>query len=247
MYLKVVLTLLLVVAVLIAVQLSLQGNGAASAEQTTGPASPHATLWVTRHDPVLDRVIPHLDLKGATFAESLDAIRDAAGVSIAVRSGVMGVVGKPRVNLRADRVAVSAALAGILEQVGGLEYTVREGVIFVSWQTAQPPVTRFHDARDLIESAACSAGEPVVVEADGRASPGVRDRSAAGLVRVIRQSVAPGTWNDAGLSVGSILEWNGILVVTHTPERQREVARLLDDLRRGPGGDSTSGSDADCH
>ncbi len=42
------------------------------------------------------------------------------------------------------------------------------------------------------------------------------------------------SWREGGGSVGSIMEWNGILVVTQTREAQRDVSRLLNGLRRRP-------------
>jgi hypothetical protein len=106
-------------------------------------------------------------------------------------------------------------------------------VIFVCWRgDGDTVVTRLHDARDLIDAASwCPEPHP---ESDGPGAPARRQRSTDGLVKLIHQSVAPGSWQHAGGTVGSIMEWNGILVVSHTPDRQREVARVLDDLRRGP-------------
>jgi type II secretory pathway component GspD/PulD (secretin) len=51
------------------------------------------------------------------------------------------------------------------------------------------------------------------------------------LIELIQDTIAPGTWRDAQGTVGSIRVYRGVLIVTHTPDVQRQVAKLLKDLR----------------
>ena len=59
----------------------------------------------------------------------------------------------------------------------------------------------------------------------------VHDLRVKQLIDVITATVAPDTWDVVG-GEGAIAEFNGLLVVSQTTRRQREVARLLETLRR---------------
>jgi general secretion pathway protein D len=51
------------------------------------------------------------------------------------------------------------------------------------------------------------------------------------LVKLIQETVDPTSWRDAGGSVGGIRPLNGQLIVTQTPENQRAMVNLLEQLR----------------
>ncbi len=51
------------------------------------------------------------------------------------------------------------------------------------------------------------------------------------IIKLITDTVAPDSWRDAGGSVGSIKELSGQLIVTQTPENQRNLVNLLEQLR----------------
>jgi type II secretory pathway component GspD/PulD (secretin)/tetratricopeptide (TPR) repeat protein len=51
------------------------------------------------------------------------------------------------------------------------------------------------------------------------------------IVKLITSTIAPDSWRDAGGSVGSITELSGQLIVTQTPENQRALVGLLEQLR----------------
>ena len=51
------------------------------------------------------------------------------------------------------------------------------------------------------------------------------------LSTLIQECVDPTSWRDAGGSVGSVISFAGLLIVTQTPESLREVERLLAQLR----------------
>ena len=48
------------------------------------------------------------------------------------------------------------------------------------------------------------------------------------IIKLITDTVAPDSWRDAGGSVGSIKELSGQLIVTQTPENQRQLTNLLE-------------------
>lgn len=51
------------------------------------------------------------------------------------------------------------------------------------------------------------------------------------IIRLIQDTVATDSWKDNGGTVGSLRELSGQLIVTQTPENQRELVRLLEQLR----------------
>jgi len=58
----------------------------------------------------------------------------------------------------------------------------------------------------------------------------IRRGAIPDLLGPVYQSVAPDSWRGAGGWVGSLREFDGVLVVTHTPAAQRQIARLLQAL-----------------
>jgi hypothetical protein len=247
MYLKIVLTLLLAVAVVIAVQLARAPraeSGAPGSPPAAGPAGAPADrepVWATDRDPLLDRKIARLDLTGVTVLEALDRLRDEAGVNIVVGWPTSHPsYGKP-VELHLRDATLRAALRALIEPLGDrLHFTSIDGVIVVNAHMEYPwaGVTRLHDARDLIEAFIArprwTGGGTGRSHRGGDPGEWSRDRAVETLFDVIQQRVDPASWRDAGGSVGAMAEWNGILVITHTPQRQQEIAQLLEALRRGP-------------
>jgi general secretion pathway protein D len=51
------------------------------------------------------------------------------------------------------------------------------------------------------------------------------------ITKLVTDTVAPDSWRDAGGSVGAIRELSGQLIVTQTPENQRQLVNLLEQLR----------------
>jgi len=51
------------------------------------------------------------------------------------------------------------------------------------------------------------------------------------ITKLITETVAPDSWRDSGGSVGSLRELQGQLIVTQTPENQRALVSLLEQLR----------------
>jgi general secretion pathway protein D len=58
-----------------------------------------------------------------------------------------------------------------------------------------------------------------------------RQQLVDNITKLITDTVAPDTWRDAGGTVGSLRELQGQLIVTQTPENQRLLQGLLDQLR----------------
>src|SRR6201999_3081572 len=51
------------------------------------------------------------------------------------------------------------------------------------------------------------------------------------ITKLITDTVAPESWRDSGGTIGSIRELQGQLIVTQTPENQKALVNLLEQLR----------------
>jgi general secretion pathway protein D len=139
-----------------------------------------------------------------------------------------------------------------------LGYTIDDGVITISTgeDLDRNTITRVFDIRDLIidipdftdapdfslQSASDqsqsggggggglfgqSGGDRSSEDEAGRTRQEMIDE----IIRLITETVAPDSWRDAGGSVGAVRELQGQLIVTQTPENQRQLVSLLEQLR----------------
>ena len=125
-------------------------------------------------------------------------------------------------------------------------------------QTTRPKLdsqTRVYDVRDLLirvrdfpftGTMGVPEESPAVVakpEGDGslfggrKAASKPKERTYEELVeeviRLIRETVAPESWREAGGKEGSIREVGGALVITQTPENQQLIESIFEQLREG--------------
>ncbi|HUU43472.1 MAG TPA: hypothetical protein VMX57_06815, partial [Planctomycetota bacterium] len=168
------------------------------------------------------------------------------------------------VTLRLNNVPMTTALTLLAEQINLTPY-LQDGLVVLSDGTidrmerrlaeaAPRTVTQVYDVRDLLgdvpnftgatfelEKDLKKSGESHAAlfadeEADEDADKGKsREEALAELNSLLRQTVAPGTWDDGKSRIRSLTD-QGTIVVTHTPETQARVANLLADLRgtKGP-------------
>jgi hypothetical protein len=152
-------------------------------------------------------------------------------------------------------VRVKTVLDWILSQ-NNLGYTIRDGVIVIAtkdWLNKQLE-TRVYDCRDILAADAASnraieskpmaippvaprtssiVSEYLHLAAASSVAPMASDslattsRAAERLTSLIEQTVAPEAWSRKG-GTGSIVEYQGLLVVSQTAEVQTEVKDLLD-------------------
>ena len=139
-----------------------------------------------------------------------------------------------------------------------LGYTIDDGVITISTgeDLDRNTITRVYDIRDLIidipdftdapdfslQSASDQAqqggggggglfgqsgGDRSQEEEAGRTRQEMIDE----IIRLVTETVSPDSWRDAGGSVGALRELQGQLIVTQTPENQRQLISLLEQLR----------------
>jgi Flp pilus assembly secretin CpaC len=65
----------------------------------------------------------------------------------------------------------------------------------------------------------------------GAAEGQTRQELVDAIIKLITETVAPDSWRDSGGSVGALRELQGQLIVTQTPENQRALVGLLEQLR----------------
>jgi general secretion pathway protein D len=142
-----------------------------------------------------------------------------------------------------------------------LGYTVDEGVITISTEEdlSKNVITRVYDIRDLIINVPDFDDAPDFNLSNatrggsrsGGGGGGGGGQSLLGnsgnnreeeqgpkrqdlvdaITKLITDTVAPDSWRDVGGSVGSMRELSGQLIVTQTPENQRLLSNLLEQLR----------------
>lgn len=153
---------------------------------------------------------------------------------------------------------LSTILSDVGGGVVKLTYTVDEGVITISTEEdlSKNVITRVYDIRDLIINVPDFDQAPNFNLANTNTGGGGRGGGGGGgqsllsntnqneeeegpkrqdlvdaITKLITDTVAPDSWRDVGGSVGSMRELSGQLIVTQTPENQRLLANLLEQLR----------------
>lgn len=129
-------------------------------------------------------------------------------------------------------MSLSHALDLLLGQFG-LAYVLRPGVVLVTKsEVADSGLSvRVYDARDVAGRHAPILGRSIVLGQGmgyGPRPPGPRV-----LEDSLTKLIAPATWEDAG-GAGSIVELNGLFIITQTAEVHRQVESFLALLRRLP-------------
>ena len=149
-------------------------------------------------------------------------------VDILVHRSLDDAVTQP-ITLRLTRKPVSlrTALELVLERLEAepTSYVIRDGIIVVTDQT-QTFELAVYDCRKLLaglKNAESPAGLTNAVEPPGEK-----------LIDVVTQSVLPITWARVG-GTASISEIDGLLVVKHSQQAHREVARLIEQLNAAAG------------
>ena len=169
----------------------------------------------------LARRVPELNFDAVALADVIDFLRDVSGANIFVDWKALEAAGMDRttpVSMRARNVAFSHALDMVLQSASGgtvpLAYSTKGGVIQVSMaeQLDKETEVRAYDVRDLV---------PAELE--------MKD-----LVTMVRETVAPDTWRDAGGTVGVVHSTKHKLIITTTEQNHREIRNVLKMLREEP-------------
>jgi len=220
-------------------------------------AAPTSTPATTTESANIDagdtRIVEQIDFRDTPLKEVIASLQKQTDANIVVHwraleaAGIDSVV---PVTLRLKKLPLVRVLEILGEVVGGgtvpIGVRVDRGVVVVSTKEdlAQgAAVVRLYDVRDLIESNA-ALQEKVNKVAPNTCFPSGGSGLMTGnpdpyqdvmdlLSSIIMDQVAPDTWRDAGGTLGSIRMFNGRLIVSTSPELHKEVAKLLETIRKG--------------
>ncbi|HEY7089035.1 MAG TPA: M56 family metallopeptidase [Tepidisphaeraceae bacterium] len=175
---------------------------------------------------LLDRKLPEVKFEQVGFADVVQFLRDTTSANIFVHWKAVEEAGIQRntpITARLRDVKLSKALETLLRDIGGtkskLGYAVDEGVITITTQDElnSNVATRVYDIRDLLQTAG----------PDPR-SDQARQALVDSIIKLIEETL---DWN----SHCKIRELSGQLIVTATPDLQRQLIRLLAQLRQTRG------------
>lgn len=183
-----------------------------------------ASAGVTPDTPV------SLDLKHVKLDKVLDLVLDNAGgtktkLGYAVDDGVVTVSTKDDLNrLTTTRVYNVRDLLAVAPDFAAPDIEVGAA------RNASLTAHRTEERGPLFPQASDAATD---LEGSEEPQPSPRHRAAVDdLMRIIAETVEPGTWRGFGGTVGSLRELNGQLIVTHTSIAQSQVGGLLGQLRQ---------------
>jgi hypothetical protein len=199
---------------------------------------------------LLNRKFPEIRFRQATLAQAVEQLRERTGADFVVDWKALDAAGIGRgapVDLVLYNVKLAKTLNILLDTqatpTSRLGYEADEGAIRITTAAAMAAgnvLTRAYDIRDLLARApdadsAADGGGASATRPAGRAPGKTRAELAGEILTLVRETVAPDSWREAGGDVGSIKYEAGQLVVTQTPESHAELVGLLGQLREQPG------------
>jgi len=190
---------------------------------------------------------------GFTFDETplpdaIEFIRGVKNLNIVIDDNIKSDLEGAPVSLSVSELEIAAALRLLLKLAGPeYTYTIKNGVIFItnSEGARGEAILLVHPVGDLTmqltnfiapdlilkpAGAEVSEDQPLFGKAEEGAA--VLGGGAEDLMDLIQQNIHPDSWEE-GYTISPSGEDK--LVVMHTPEVQREIARFLEDLRRFAG------------
>jgi hypothetical protein len=224
-------------------------------------ASPVATVAATATPPTspptsqpaaadkLDPIVPLAEFRATSMAKAIDTLRDMTKVNIVVRWRALkdaGIEPDSPVDLRAAKLPLQRVLELLGDVAGGcsnvpLAAHEERGVVILSTRDdddlEHTAPLRLYDVRDLIESDMAIRSRIQIGQATTAPTtmPSTEERyevSLEQLKQVILDTIEPDSWRDAGGTVGSLRDFNGVLIVAQTPAVHEQIKKLLEELRR---------------
>jgi beta-lactamase regulating signal transducer with metallopeptidase domain len=214
-------------------------QGLVAAKIAKKPSMPADTAATLRK---LAQNAPEINFTGSPFGDTIDFLRDVTDLNFFVNWRALEAAGLDRnapVTVRLKNVPFDQALRYILRDAGGgniaLDFAVVDGIVNISTadDLASDTKVRVYSVAGLLKqmptTLPSSANEEVA-----------RTNKADQLMQLIRETVAPDSWRDAGGTVGAIREINGRLVITQTEANHALITKLLEEI----GGDDANGLSA---
>ena len=209
-------------------------------EQTLAAAPPRADSAATQRK--LAQNAPEINFSAIPFSDTMDFLRDVTDLNIFVNWRALEAAGLDRntpVTVRLKNIPFEQALRYILRDAGAgsvaLDYAVIDGIVNISTaeDLAANTTVRVYSVAKLLKQMPSTLPSSATEEV-------LRNNKAEQLVQLIRETVAPDSWRDAGGPVGAIREINGRLVITQTEANHALITKLLDEI----GGDDAGVSAA---
>ena len=206
----------------------------------------------------LTRPIPRVRLERVPFDEAVRQLHKLSGTNVVVQwqnlEAEYGFDRRTPVDIDLRDVTMPQAIGRVLEGVQepdgfGPWYAVRDGIIVISTsdEVHRDDLLRVYDVRDIIDQITPKRQPPPEPPGSSVAGERLRDLGASAdrccgrweepvevLTRFLFEVVSPDSWRETGGAIGSMQEFSGRLIVTHTPENHRRIEALLTALRRLP-------------
>ena len=200
----------------------------------------------------LGAVAPEVNLNAVAIGDAIDYVRDLTDLNVFVNWRALEATGIDRqapVTVRLKNVPVEQALRFILRDASGgggvaLDYAVIDGVVHITTaeELASDVKVRVYNVERLLHNLPTTAPAGAAMGMGGmEAAADPNYEKAQRVIQIIRETVAPDSWRDAGGNVGSIREINGRLVVAQTETNHAQIAKLLEEIGGGSSGGAGAG------
>lgn len=198
----------------------------------------------TVRERMANTVLPKVDWNGKTLDEVVAELRSQTNVNIVVSAEAMTKaedVGE--LDVEFTQFTAADALASVCSKLE-ITYTVDRGMVRVQTveESRKNKVVEFYDVRDLVSPIRNFPGVQLNLNASGVGGEGEQEEEDEGepnmaiemdrLVEIIKTAVDPAWDEDDGNRLDPKA---GTLIVRQTPEKQRLVRKLLNDLRKNTG------------
>jgi hypothetical protein len=217
--------------------------------RSTRPASSFvATTTTTRQaqmDADLDRIVPQIRFDKTPLDKAVETLREMTHLNYDVRWKVLeaaGIDNETAITLKLNDVPLRQVLDYLCEEVAGAVVKFRaradRGVIVISTDEdlSKDTELRVYDVRDLLIADAQFMNWPTSAPAVSSSAPvppsaNPYQESIDRLKQVLIDNVATDSWRDSGGTVGNIQDFDGLFIITTTPEYQQQIADLLEKIR----------------
>lgn len=234
--------------VTVTVLIALAGLVGTLVGRSTRPATAPKASRQAQVDAGMDRIIPIIHFDKTPLDKAVDALREATHANIQAKWRLLesaGIDQQTPVTLNLKDVPLSQALDFLCDEAGAgsvrLAARADRGVIVITTEedVSREVESRVYDVRDLVVadaqfmsggSLSLTAPSPTTT-APSPGPVGPYSDSLDRLKQIVTDSIAPDSWRDAGGTVSSILDFDGLLIIVTTPEYHQQIADLLDKIR----------------
>jgi len=202
----------------------------------------------------LKEIQSKIDFEDASLDNSLAYFRDTTGLNLVVNWSALGAAGidkGAKVRLTLSNVSREQVLKEILTVSCGVVpvgYILRDGVVRISTREdlCDTTIIRVYDVADLVaadpgqsrqeRAEELSAARRGIVDIESWLATGdagqTRHEKVQELSDIIRGVIHTESWVENGGMVGNLAEFEGLFLVSQTPQNHAQLAELLTTIRR---------------